>query len=209
MALIRRIMYSKMFRFGSPPNYAPAETDSIEAMAAREAVRRRVAYDILLEDEGRGFIYTPLVNYASYDFSASEAMLADKTAIMGLGDGGAHVGFILDAGYPTWLLSYWAKERGRFPVEEAVRRLTTDTASAAGLSDRGRIAEGMKADLNVIDWDRLGLGKPYVTRDLPAGGKRLLQEASGYAATVVSGAVTYRDGEATGALPGRIVRGQR
>ncbi len=208
--LIRRISYSKMFRFGSPPNYHPAESDSIEAMAAREGrTAPEVAYDILLEDEGRGFIYTPLVNYASYDFSASEAMLADKTAIMGLGDGGAHVGFILDAGYPTWLMSYWAKEKGRFPMEEAVRRLTTDTASAAGLSDRGRIAEGMKADLNVIDWDRIGFGTPYVTRDLPAGGKRLLQKSEGYAATVVSGAVTYRDGEATGALPGRIVRGQR
>ena len=108
---------------------------------ARAGRRRRWPTTSCWRMKGRGFIYTPLVNYASYDFSASEAMLADKTAIMGLGDGGAHVGFILDAGYPTWLLSYWAKERGRFPVEEAVRRLTTDTASAAGLSDRGRIAE--------------------------------------------------------------------
>ena len=136
-------------------------------------------------------------------------MLDDRNAIMGLGDGGAHVGFILDAGYPTWLLTYWGKTRNRWPLPELIRRLTSDPASAAGLSDRGVLAPGKKADLNIIDHDRLGFGRPYVTHDLPAGGKRLLQKAEGYEVTIVSGAVTYRNGQATGALPGRLVRGQR
>jgi N-acyl-D-aspartate/D-glutamate deacylase len=168
-----------------------------------------VAYDILIEDGGRNFLYTPIVNYYGYDLSAPEAMLADRNAIMGLGDGGAHVGFILDAGFPTWLLTYWGRERRRFPLEELVRRLTSDTASAAGLSDRGVIAVGKKADLNVIDYDKLAFGRPYVAHDLPAGGKRLLQKADGYDATILSGVPTYRNGAATGNLPGRLVKGQR
>jgi N-acyl-D-aspartate/D-glutamate deacylase len=208
--LIRRLSYTQMFRFGNPPNYLPKESDSVAAIAAREGrTAPEVAYDILIEDGGRNFLYTPIVNYYGYNLSAPETMLADRNAIMGLGDGGAHVGFILDAGFPTWLLTYWGRERGRFPVEELVRRLTSDTASAAGLGDRGVIAVGKKADLNVIDYDRLAFGRPYVTYDLPAGGKRLLQRAHGYEATIVSGVVTYRGGAATGALPGRLVKGQR
>ncbi len=149
------------------------------------------------------------MNYAGFDLSATEAMLADRNTIMGLGDGGAHVGFILDAGYPTWLMTYWGRERGRFPLAEVVRRLTSDTAGAAGLGDRGVLAPGKKADLNVIDYDHLAFDRPYVTFDLPAGGRRLLQHADGYEATIVSGVVTYRQGQATGALPGRMVKGQR
>jgi N-acyl-D-aspartate/D-glutamate deacylase len=208
--LIRRLSYTQMFRFGNPPNYLPKEADSVAAMAEREGrTAAEVAYDALIEDGGRNFLYTPIVNYYGYNLSAAETMLADRNAIMGLGDGGAHVGFILDAGFPTWLLTYWGRERGRFPVEELVRRLTSDTASAAGLGDRGVIAVRKKADLNVIDYDRLAFGRPYVTYDLPAGGKRLLQRADGYEATVVSGVVTYRGGAATGALPGQLVKGQR
>jgi N-acyl-D-aspartate/D-glutamate deacylase len=208
--LFHRLSYTQMFRFGNPPNYQPKGEDSIAAMAAREGrTAPEVAYDILIEDGGRDFIYAPLVNYVNYDLSTSEAMLADRNAIMGLGDGGAHVGFISDAGFPTWLLTYWGKQRERFPLPEIIRRLTTDTADAAGLSDRGRIATGLKADLNVIDYDAIGYERPYVTYDLPAGGRRLLQKARGYEATVVSGAVTYRNGEPTGALPGMLVRGQR
>jgi N-acyl-D-aspartate/D-glutamate deacylase len=208
--LFHRLSYTQMFRFGNPPNYHPKGEDSIAAMAAREGrTAPEVAYDILIEDGGRDFIYAPLVNYVNYDLSTSEAMLADRNAIMGLGDGGAHVGFISDAGFPTWMLTYWGKERGRFELPELIRRLTSDTAEAAGLSDRGRIATGLKADLNVIDHDRIGYERPYVTYDLPAGGRRLLQKARGYEATVVSGAVTYRNGEPTGALPGKLVRGQR
>ena len=208
--LIHRIGYAHMFRFGNPPSYSPRREDSIAAIAEREGrTAPEVAYDILLEDGGRNFIYTPLVNYVSYDMTTPEAMLADRNAIMGLGDGGAHVGFVLDAGFPTWMLTYWSRERGRWALPEIVRRLTSDTASAAGLGDRGVVAVGKKADLNVIDYDRVSFGRPYVTADLPAGGRRLMQKADGYDATVVSGVVTYRGGEATGALPGQLVRGQR
>lgn len=136
-------------------------------------------------------------------------MLANKNTIMGIGDGGAHVGFILDAGFPTWLLAHWGKRRQRWSPEELIRQLTSDTASAAGLNDRGVIAPGKKGDLNILDWDKVAFGRPYVAYDLPTGGRRLLQKAEGYAATIVSGAVTYRDGVATGALPGKMVRGQR
>jgi N-acyl-D-aspartate/D-glutamate deacylase len=208
--LLQRLSHEKMFRFGTPPNYLPKESDSVAAIAARAGRSApEVAYDILIEDGGRNFLYTPITNYHGYNLSAAETLLADRNAIMGLGDGGAHVGFIVDAGFPTWLLTYWGRERGRFPVEELVRRLTSDTASAAGLGDRGIIALGKKADLNVIDYDRLAFGRPYVSYDLPAGGKRLLQKADGYVATIVSGVVTYRDGAATGLLPGRLVKGQR
>jgi N-acyl-D-aspartate/D-glutamate deacylase len=126
---------------------------------------------------------------------------------MGLGDGGAHVAFILDAGYQTWLLDYWGKQQKRWEMPELIRRLTSDTAGAAGLHDRGVLAVGKKADVNVIDWDRLGCGKPYVVNDLPAGGKRLLQKVHGYEATIVSGRITFREGAATGDLPGKLVRG--
>jgi N-acyl-D-aspartate/D-glutamate deacylase len=208
--LIRRLAYSQMFPFGNPPNYLPRREDSVAAVAERTGRSApEVAYDILLEDGGRNFLYTPIVNYANYDIAASEAMLCDKNTIMGLGDGGAHVGFILDAGYPTWLLTYWGRERQRFAIPEVIRRLTSDPALAAGLLDRGVVAPGRKADLNVIDYHRLSFGRPYVTFDLPAGGRRLLQKADGYEATVVSGIITYRHGEATGRLPGRVVKGQR
>ena len=208
--LIERLSYKYMFRFGDPPNYLPREQDSIAAIAAREGYTApEVAYDVMLEDEGHGFIYSPLNNYAGYDMSVPEAMLSNHNVIMGLGDGGAHVGFILDAGFPTWLMTYWQRERQTFDLPEVIRRLTSDTAEAAGLLDRGVIRAGKKADMNVIDYDRLRFGKPYVTYDLPAGGKRLLQKAEGYDVTIVSGAVTYRNGEATDALPGSVIEGQR
>ena len=208
--LIRRLAYSQMFRFGNPVNYLPKREESVAAIAEREGrPAPEVAYDILIEDGGRNFLYTPIVNYANYDMTAPEAMLANRNAIMGLGDGGAHVGFILDAGFPTWLMTYWCRERKRFALTDVIRRLTSDTASAVGLGDRGVVAVGRKADLNVIDFDRLTFGRPYVAFDLPAGGRRLLQKADGYRATVVAGRVTYRDGEATGVLPGAVVRGQR
>lgn len=206
--LFHRLDFAQMFRFGNPPNYQPRREDSLEAIAAREGrTPADVAYDALLEDDGNAFIYTPLGNYAYYDLSVSETSLANPNAIMGLGDGGAHVAFILDAGYQTWLLDYWGKQRKRWDVPELIRRLTSDTAHAAGLFDRGVLAVGKKADINVIDFDRLGCGAPYVASDLPAGGKRLLQQVHGYDATIVSGAVTFRDGVATEALPGRLVRG--
>jgi N-acyl-D-aspartate/D-glutamate deacylase len=125
---------------------------------------------------------------------------------MGLGDGGAHVAFILDAGFQTFLLTHYGRDERKFPIEELVRRMTSDTATAAGLHDRGVLRAGMKADVNVIDLDRLGADKPYIVHDLPAGGKRLTQAVHGYDATILAGQVTWRDGVATGALPGKLVR---
>lgn len=206
--LFHRMSYAQMFRFGHPANYTPRKEDSIAAIAEREGrTAAEVAYDIILEDDGRDFIYAPLSNYVSYDLSVSEALMSNPNTIVALGDAGAHVGFILDAGYSTWMLTHWHKQRGRFDLPEVIRRLTSDPAGTMGLHDRGRIAVGKKADLNVIDMDRIGFGRPYVTHDLPAGGKRLLQKGIGYAATIVAGQVTYRDGEPTGTLPGRLVRG--
>jgi N-acyl-D-aspartate/D-glutamate deacylase len=206
--LFHRLSYSIMFRFGTPPNYQPKPEDSLEAIAQREGrTPSEVAYDVLLENDGQNFIYTTISNYAYHDLSMSETLLNNRNAIMGLGDGGAHVAFILDSGYQTWLLTHWGRTMGKFAPEELIRRLTSDTAGAAGLRDRGVLAVGKKADVNVIDWDRLGADAPYVVNDLPAGGKRLMQKVHGYEATIVSGQVTFREGVATGVLPGRLVRG--
>ena len=206
--LFHRLSFEFMFRFGNPPNYLPKPEDSVAAIAARQnRTPPDVAYDMLIENDGADFIYMPLGNYAYGDLSMPEAVLDNRNCIMGLGDGGAHVAFILDAGYQTWLLSHWGRQQKRWEVPELIRRLTSDTAAAAGLLDRGILAAGKKADVNILDWDRLGAGAPFVVNDLPAGGKRLLQKVSGYEATIVSGQVTFREGEATGTLPGRLVRG--
>jgi N-acyl-D-aspartate/D-glutamate deacylase len=206
--LFHRMSYGFMFRFGNPPNYQPRLEDSVAAIAAREGrTAPEVAYDMLVENDGGNFIYHPLSNYAYGDLSMPEALLDNRNCIMGLGDGGAHVAFILDAGYQTWLLSHWGRDQKRWDAAELIRRLTSDTAQAAGLHDRGVLAAGKKADVNIIDWDKLGAGSPYVVSDLPAGGKRLLQKVNGYDATIVSGRMTFREGQATGTLPGRLVRG--
>ena len=205
--LINRIGYSQMYRFGSPPNYNPKPEESIEALADLNGVSAaELAYDILLENEGNNFIYAPLVNYADHTFGVCQKMLEDKNAIMGLGDGGAHVGFILDAGYPTWLISYWSVKKKVFSMEETIRRLTSDTAEAAGLSDRGILKVGLKADVNIIDWENVGSSDPFMTQDLPAGGKRLMQHTHGYVATIVSGKITYQNGVSTKERPGGLVR---
>jgi N-acyl-D-aspartate/D-glutamate deacylase len=206
--LFHRLQWDNMFRFGNPPNYLPKKDDSLAAIGAREGrTPQEVAYEVLLESDGTDFIYTTLSNYAYGDLSMSETLLHNPNTIMGLGDGGAHVAFILDSGYQTWLLTHWGRTLHKFAPEELIRRLTSDTASAAGLHDRGILRAGMKGDVNVIDWDRLGADKPYIAHDLPAGGKRLLQAVHGYDATIVAGQITYREGQATGALPGKLVRG--
>jgi N-acyl-D-aspartate/D-glutamate deacylase len=205
--LIQRIGYARMFLFQDPPNYTPPREASIEAIAAREGrTAPEVAYDMLLADEGSSFIFTALTNYADYTLDPSAECLRHPNTIMGLSDGGAHVGFISDGSFPSFLLAHWGRGHG-FALEELVRRLTSDTAAAAGFTDRGVLAPGKLADVNIIDFDRLRLRRPDVVADLPAGGKRLMQRADGYVATVKTGVVTYRDGVATGALPGKLLRG--
>jgi len=207
--LITRLSFERMFPFGDPPDYTPPKENSIAAIAARQGRKpEEVAYDMLLADDGRSFIFAPLTNYADYTLGPSAELLRHPNTIVGLSDGGAHVGFISDGSFPTFLLTYWGRDRGSdtVPLPELVRRQTSDTARAAGLRDRGVLAPGMKADVNIINFDALRLERPVMAWDLPAGGRRLLQKARGYEATIVSGTVTYRDGEATGALPGRLVR---
>jgi len=207
--LIQRISYEHMFPFQGK-NYQPSKDESVVAIAAREGrTAPEVIYDLLIENDGMNFLYMPITNYTDFSLSASEKLLGEKMAIMGLGDGGAHVGFILDAGFPTWLLTHWGREEQKFDAPELVRRLTSDTADAAGLGDRGRLKVGLKGDLNVIDWNSLDFEAPCVIQDMPAGGSRLMQGASGYDYTVVSGEITHQDGSPTGLLPGKLVRGQR
>jgi len=209
--LARRVMaFDHIFPLGDPPNYEPPKESALTAIAAREGrPAQEVAYDMLLENEGRSFLFMPFANYAHYNLDACGEMIAHPDCVMGLGDGGAHVGIISDASYPTYLLTHWGRDRshGRFDLGWLIKRQTADTARAVGLLDRGTIAPGMKADLNVIDFARLAVESPQMAFDLPAGGKRLLQRATGYVATIVSGEITYRNGEATGALPGKLVRG--
>lgn len=208
-ALLGRLSYERVFRLGDPPDYAPPRDQSVASIASREGRSpAEVAYDLLLEDEGRALLFAPVVNYLDYDLSACREMIADQNALFGLGDGGAHVGFITDASFPTYLLSHWARDaEDGLELTDVVRRLTRANALAVGLEDRGLLAEGMKADLNVIDLPALRLGKPYLVHDLPADGTRLMQRAEGLEATIVSGQITYRSGMATEAFPGRLVRG--
>jgi N-acyl-D-aspartate/D-glutamate deacylase len=203
--LITRLSWARMFPFGDPPDYAPPREASIEARAAREGRKpEEVAYDFLAESDGSNFLFAPLTNFADYTLDASAECLRRRVSIIGLSDGGAHVGFISDGSFPTFVLEYWSK-RG-FAMEELIRRQTSDTARAMGLFDRGVIAPGMLADLNLIAESELALPPPRMIHDLPAGGRRLLQGARGYRATIKRGVVTYRDGVATGALPGRLLR---
>jgi N-acyl-D-aspartate/D-glutamate deacylase len=209
-SLLVRISYERMFRFSDPLNYTPAREDSVAAIAARQGrTAQEVAYDILIEDEGRGFIFACLVNYANYDLEAVKTMYSRDHVIPGLSDGGAHVAFISDASFPTFLFSYWGRDRGadRMSIPDLVRRQTREPARFAGLTDRGLLRAGMKADINVIDFANLALERPVMVHDLPAGGKRLMQKARGYRATIKAGQVTYRDGVATGALPAGLIRG--
>jgi len=206
----RLLRLETLFPLGDVPDYEPARERSLGSIAQREGrTAAEVAYGMLLADEGRSFFFAPFANYAAFDLDVCREMLAHPNTLPGLGDGGAHVGSISDASFPTYLLMHWGRDRsrGRFDVGWLVKRQTADTARAVGLHDRGVIAPGMKADLNVIDLDRLRIERPYMAFDLPSGAKRLMQPARGYDATIVSGTIVYRDGEPTGALPGKLVRG--
>jgi N-acyl-D-aspartate/D-glutamate deacylase len=210
-AFQRRVAaWDRMFPLGAQPDYEPPLSDSIAARAARAGVEPAAfAYDLLLESEGRSFILAPFANYADGNLDVCHTMLENPNTLVGLGDGGAHVSIISDASFSTYLLTHWGRDRDhdRIPLERLVHKHTQGNARAVGLLDRGVIAPGLKADLNVIDFGRLAVRAPAMAHDLPAGGRRLLQPAAGYVATVVGGVVTYRDGEPTGALPGRLVRG--
>jgi N-acyl-D-aspartate/D-glutamate deacylase len=208
LAIIDQVAF-KMFRMGDVPDYEPGLADSIGARA-RAAGRAPLdaLYDALLENEGAELLYFPIFNYQAFNLDAVGVMLNHPLALPGLSDGGAHVGTICDASFPTYLLSHWARDRaaGRWSVERAVHFLTGRAADFLGAADRGRVAVGLRADLNIIDHARLGLRRPRMVRDLPGGGQRLLQDAVGYRATLVHGEVIAREGVLTGALPGRLFR---
>ncbi|HRD46375.1 MAG TPA: amidohydrolase family protein [Caulobacter sp.] len=203
--------WDNMFLMSEQPDYEPKPSDTIKDLAAARGVwPDEVALDHMLSNGGRGMLYHPFLNYANGSLDPSFAMLSHRDTVPGLSDGGAHVGMICDGSFPTSNITHWTRDRTRGPklaLEQMIRMQTRDTAEAVGLLDRGLIEVGLRADLNVIDYDGLTLHAPGVAYDLPAGGRRLVQRADGYVATVVAGQVTYRDGEPTGALPGRLVRG--
>jgi len=205
--------WDNLFPMGAVPDYEPTAEMTVAARAAASGRDpAQVALDVMLENEGRGMLYHPFLNYAGGSLDPSFAMLNHRDTVPGLSDGGAHVGMICDGSFPTSNLIHWTRDRTRGPriaLEAMVAMQTRDTAQAVGLMDRGLIAPGYRADLNVIDYEALTLEAPRVAYDLPAGGRRLTQKAHGYVATIVGGVVTYRDGEPTGALPGRLVRGAK
>ena len=203
--------WDNLFPMDAEPDYEPPADRTVAAIAAREGRDPAVvALDALLANDGRGMLYHPFLNYADGSLDPSFAMLSHRDTVPGLSDGGAHVGMICDGSFPTSNLIHWTRDRTRGPrlaLETMIARQTRDTAQAVGLFDRGLIAPGYRADLNVIDYEGLKLEAPKVAYDLPAGGRRLVQRAHGYVATIVGGVVTQRDGEPTGVLPGRLVRG--
>jgi len=203
--------WGQMYLMQAEPDYEPTADSTVEAIAAARGVDPEVvALDHMLSNGGRGMLYLPFLNYAEGSLDPSWVMLQHPDCVPGLSDGGAHVGMICDGSFPTSNLIHWARDRTRGPrlrLEDLVAGQTRRTAETVGLYDRGLIAPGYRADLNVIDFDRLKLHAPQVAHDLPAGGRRLIQRAEGYVATIVAGQVTYRDGEPTGALPGRLLRG--
>jgi N-acyl-D-aspartate/D-glutamate deacylase len=203
--------FERIYRLSEPLNYEPAPDASIAAEARRRGVQpAELAYDMLLEEDGRNILFVATVNYAEKSLDATMEMLRHRDTVPGLGDAGAHLGVMCDATYSTFMLTHWARDRTRgerLPLPYVVKSLSRDTARVIGLNDRGLIKPGYRADLNVIDFDRLKLNMPKVVHDLPAGGRRILQRASGYDATIVKGAIISRDGQETGARPGRLVRG--
>ncbi len=203
--------YDRVFWLGDPPEYEPAPELSIQAIAARAGISpEAAAYDRLLEANGKAFLYSPLFNYHAGNYDVAREMMLHPNTILGISDGGAHCGMICDASAPTYLLAHFVRDRARGPrlkLEHAVRMQTRETAELYGFYDRGMIKPGLRADLNLIDLQRLALPSPQMVYDLPAAGQRLIQRASGYHATLLRGQVTFEEGEATGVLPGKLVRG--
>jgi len=210
LAFMRSV--GNMYVLGDPPNYTPPGDQRLDARAARLGVTPlELAYDLLVSGDGRTILFHPGANYTDASDANMASMLRHDHTVMALGDGGAHYGMICDASYTTHALTYWTRDRPgeRWSLPWAVQQLTDVPARMIGLGDRGRLAPGYKADLNVIDLDNLRVAAPHPEHNLPGGGRRLEQKAEGYRATVVGGEITYRDGEFTGALPGRLVRGAR
>ena len=210
LAFMRSV--GNMFVLGDPPNYTPTADQRLDARAAALGVSPlELAYDLLVSGDGRTILFHPGANYTDCSDANMGRMLRHEHTVMALGDGGAHYGLICDASYTTHALTYWTRDRKgeRWPLAWTVQQLTEVPAQAIGLGDRGRLAVGYRADINVIDLDRLSVAAPHPVHNLPGGGRRLEQKAEGYRATIVTGEVTYRDGAFTGALPGRLVRGAR
>ncbi len=208
--IVRR--WNRMFKLGNPPDYEPPESESIAAIAAREGrTPDEVAYDYLAADQAN-FLFFPVVGYNQDNHDIIRTMLTDDATVLGLGDGGAHCSSIIDAGVPSYMLTHWARDRHRgprLPLEFMVKRQTSETAKFFGFNDRGVLAPGMKADINVINYAGMRLHLPEVRYDLPAGGRRLVQRVDGYDATFVSGVPVFEHGAHTGALPGKLVRAGR
>ncbi|MBL8382893.1 MAG: D-aminoacylase [Burkholderiales bacterium] len=215
MAHIHRVIaegWSTQFPLGADFDYEPAAHASIAAQAAARGIApAALAYDLLMADDGTGFLYLPILNYADGNLDFLDALQRRDDTVNSLSDGGAHCGTICDAASPTFMLQHWVRDRrrGRIPLALAIRRQCRDTALLYGLADRGLLAPGLLADLNVIDFDRLRLSRPWLAFDLPAGGKRLLQKADGYTATIKSGRITFRDGALQAPRPGGVIRGPR
>jgi N-acyl-D-aspartate/D-glutamate deacylase len=210
IAIAMMTRWAQIFPLGDPPDYEPAPSTSVAAVADREGrAPEAVMLDWMLERDGRALMFAPLASYVGCDHEAIREMMTHPTTVLGLSDGGAHCGLICDASMPTTLLTHWVRDRSRgakLSLEQAVHLQTARTAATYGFSDRGALAAGLRADLNLIDLDGLRLHAPEMVFDLPAGGRRLVQHVDGYKATVVAGRVTFVDGEATGERPGQLVR---
>ena len=206
-------MLDRLYVLGDPPDYEPTPDRSISAIAASAGVDpSEAAYDAFCAEDGRALLMVPMFNYVDGSHDAIREQLTHPRAVVGLADGGAHCGLICDASMPTTMISHWTRDRSRgeqLPLEWVVRKQTQDTAALFGLDDRGVVAPGKRADLNVIDHGAIRLRTPRLVHDLPAGGRRLLQHADGYTATIVAGEQTRDHGTDTGARPGRLVRGRR
>ena len=205
--------FQKLFPLGDPPDYEPAPERSVAAIAAREGRRpEEVTYDLMLGRDGTELLYFPMLGYSHGDFEAMREMLDRDDTVLGLGDGGAHCGILCDASLPTYMLTHWSRDRdrgARFNLEQVVAMQTSRTAALYGFDDRGVVAPGLRADLNVIDLDGLRLSPPEMVHDLPAGGRRLIQRATGFAATICAGEPVRLDDQSTGSRPGRLVRSAR
>jgi N-acyl-D-aspartate/D-glutamate deacylase len=203
--------FDRFFIMGNPPDYEPGPEKSVAAIAKREGrTPEEVAYDYILED-GQ-YLYFPVVNYVTGDHEPIREMLNDPAFLLGLSDGGAHCTSIVDSGVPTYMLTHWSRDRSRgpkLPVEMLVKRQTSETAEFFGLADRGRLQPGLRADVNIIDYNRLQVQKPILLHDMPANGRRFVQRVDGYEMTIAAGTPIFEKGEHTGALPGRLVRAGR